>query len=70
MDDLRLQARNEATSKVARDFEPTRIERQLLAHAFELVYEIHTHTVPKPPQEDEQSIVEQPAAIDMGRKAA
>ena len=42
MDDMRMHARNDATSLVARDFEPTRIERQLLARAFELLCEIQS----------------------------
>ena len=40
MDSTALTTRADATAMVARDFEPVRIERQLLAHAFDLVCEI------------------------------
>ncbi len=42
MDDLRMPAWSDATAMVARDFEPTRIERQLLVRAFELLCEIQS----------------------------
>ncbi len=40
MDDSPRQASKDAMAMVARGFEPVRIERQLLARAFELVYEV------------------------------
>ena len=40
MDSTALATRIDATAIVARDFEPVRIERQLLAHAFDLACEI------------------------------
>ena len=40
MDSTALITRADATAMVARDFEPVRIERQLLAHAFDLVCDI------------------------------
>lgn len=39
MDDSSKQAGNDAMAIVARSFEPARIERQLLAHVFDLVCE-------------------------------
>ena len=42
MDELKMQAQKDVTSSVARDFEPTRIERQLLARAFDLLCEFHS----------------------------
>ncbi len=40
MDSTALTTRADATATVARDFEPVRIERQLLSRAFELVCDI------------------------------
>lgn len=40
MDSTALITRADATAMIARGFEPVRIERQLLAHAFDLVCEI------------------------------
>lgn len=40
MDSTALTTGADATAVIARDFEPVRIERQLLAHAFDLVCEI------------------------------
>ncbi len=40
MDSTALTTRADATATVARDFEPVRIERQLLARAFDLVCDI------------------------------
>ncbi len=37
MDDSQMKAGGGATALVSRDFEPVRIERQLIVHAFELV---------------------------------
>lgn len=40
MDSTALTTRADATATVARDFKPVRIERQLLARAFDLVCDI------------------------------
>ena len=71
MDSTALTARADATAMVARDFEPVRIERQLLAHAFDLVCEIairSTEEQSKPPTniDSPDSIV----SIDMERRRA
>ena len=69
MDDLQMQARNDATPAVVRDFEPNRIERQLIVHAFELVCKLATQTFPTP-QANESSVIEQPASSDIERRRA
>ncbi len=74
MDDSRMQARTVVTAMVARDFEPVRIERQLLARAFDLVCEVDTQThgptqeVAEPSTTDQAA--EQPASIDIERRRA
>jgi hypothetical protein len=45
MDDSRTHACNDATAAVSRGFEPVRIERQLLARAFDLACEIDSHEI-------------------------
>lgn len=40
MDDFKTNACKDVTASVSRDFEPIRIERQLLARAFDLLCEI------------------------------
>ena len=58
MDDSQKQARGDATAMVSREFEPVRIERQLLVRAFDLVYEQDmqsigaSHHVAKQPTDD------------------
>ena len=69
MDDMKMPARNDATSLVARDFEPTRIERQLLARAFELLYEIQSQPTVASPRTD-QLVSEQSACTEFDRRRA
>ena len=69
MDDMRMHARNDATSVVARDFEPTRIERQLLARAFELLCEIQSQPTAASPRND-QLVSEQSACTEFDRRRA
>jgi hypothetical protein len=67
MDDTRMHARNDATSLVARDFEPTRIERQLLARAFELLCEIQPQPTAASPRND-QLVSGQSACTEFDRR--
>ena len=67
MDDTRMHARNDATSQVARDFQPTRIERQLLARAFELLYEIQSQPTAASSRND-QLILDQSACAEFDRR--
>jgi hypothetical protein len=69
MDDMRTQARNDATSLVARDFEPTRIERQLLARAFELLCEIQSQPTAASPGND-QLVSEQSPCVEFAKRRA
>ena len=71
MENMPLVARMDATAMVARDFEPVRIERQLLAHTFDLVCEI----AKRPKEEESKSpttsdLAELTASIDMERRRA
>ena len=74
MDDRQVQARMDATAMVARDFEPVRIEHQLLARAFDLVCEIEARTsfplreVTEPSTDDPSP--EDSASIDLERRRA
>jgi hypothetical protein len=43
MDDFKTNACKDVTASVSRDFEPIRIERQLLARAFDLLCETQSH---------------------------
>lgn len=74
MDDRPMQALADATAMVARDFEPVRIEHQLLARAFDLVYERATRTSLPLSERTEQStdeqMREQSASIDVERRRA
>ena len=70
MDDMRTQARNDVTSQVARDFQPTRIERQLLARAFELLYEIQSQPTAASPGNDQLISVQSACAEFDGRRSA
>lgn len=65
MDDSQMQARGDATAMVSRNFEPVRIERQLLARAFDLLCERDALTVGPP-----QKLAEQPAGDVERRRAA
>ena len=69
MDDMRMHARNDATSLslIARDFEPTRIERQLLARAFELLCEIQSQPTAASPHND-QLVSEQSVCTEFNRR--
>lgn len=70
MDDLQMQACNDATATVARGFEPVRIEWQLLVRAFELVCAIDLRT-PQAPEESEQVIVDERSRTNVeGSRAA
>jgi len=74
MDDRPMQALADATAMVARDFEPVRIEHQLLARAFDLVCEMETRISSPPSEVTEQStdeqMTEQSASIDVERRRA
>lgn len=71
MDSTALTTGGDAIAMVARDFEPVRIERQLLAHAFDLVCEIA-----KRPAEDKsksptpRDIPDDIASVDVERGRA
>jgi len=66
MDDSLRQAGNDAIAMVARDFDPVRIEQQLLARAFDLVCkaEMRTSDLIAPP------MPERSAAGDVERRRA
>jgi len=71
MDDSRTQARNGATAMVSRGFEPARIERHLLARAFDLVCEIDAQAIGSTQEVTGHSTVEQRDSSDIeGRRAA
>jgi len=74
MDDRPMQALACATAMVARDFEPVRIERQLLARTFDLVCEIDARTSLLLQEEAEHSTddqtTEQSASINVERRRA
>jgi len=69
MDDMRMQTRNDAISLVARDFEPTRIERQLLARAFDLLCEFQSNPTATL-HRDDQLTSNQSACPDFDRRRA
>lgn len=70
MDDSRMQARRDAIAMVARDFEPVRIERQLIARAFDLVCEMDMRTSRRTQGVTEQALAEQLATSNMERRRA
>ena len=70
MDDSWMQARSDATAMVARDFEPVRIERQLIARAFDLVSEIDMRTSRPMQGVTEQAMAERLATSNMERRRA
>lgn len=65
MDDSQMQAGNDATALVSRDFEPVRIERQLIVRAFELVCNRDALAVGSP-----DNVTEQSTGDVEGRRAA
>lgn len=71
MDVSQKQARIDATAMVARNFEPVRIERQLLTRAFELVCRIDFRTSQSEQRKLNREIVDQPSPDSIaGRPAA
>ena len=70
MDDSRLHACKDVAAMVARGFEPVRIERQLLARAFDLVCEMDMRTFRRAEEVTERSMAEQPATDGVERRRA
>ena len=71
MDDIRIAARTDVTAVVARGFEPVRIERQLLARAFDLVCELEKQVAQEASEsETTKELAEQTALINIGRTRA
>jgi len=71
MDSTALTTRVDATAMIARDFEPVRIERQLLAHAFDLVCDIANR--PSEEQSKSPPNMDSPdntVSVDMERRRA
>ena len=71
MDSTALTTRADVTAMVARDFEPVRIERQLLAHAFDLVCEIANRSTEE--QSKSPTNIDSPdntVSVDMERRRA
>ncbi len=71
MDDFQQQGSKSATAMaamVARRFEPVRIERQLLARAFDLVCEVEKRASGAATAVPERAIAEQPIAGSIARR--
>lgn len=71
IDDIRIVARTDVTAVVARGFEPVRIERELLARAFDLACELEKHVAREASESDmTNELAEQTALINIGRRRA
>jgi len=68
MDNLSKQAGSGAIAMMARGFEPVRIERQLLARAFDLVCESRTQVSAPTPRACDPTTPVQPIAVDVERR--
>ena len=71
MDSTASATRIDATAIVARDFEPVRIEQQLLAHAFTLVSEIANRPTEEPSKSSANlDLPDNTVSVDVERRRA
>ena len=70
MDDVQKCASKNAMATVARSFAPVRIERQLLARAFDLVCDVDPRTPQPTPGRDDHAMAGRRLAVNAERRRA